>query len=61
MSESIYNLVPQEYIAPAKQPIFRSKFDPDASFAGSTFGKEDFEPDFEHFHFTADANQFKFP
>jgi hypothetical protein len=38
MSESIYNLVQEEYVPPPKEPMFRSKFDPDAIYPGSTFG-----------------------
>jgi len=38
MSESIYNLVPQEYVAPVKEPMYRSKHDPLTPLSGSTFG-----------------------
>jgi len=38
MSESIYNLVPREYEAPTKEPMFQSKHNPDATYPGSTFG-----------------------
>lgn len=36
--ESIYNLVPQEYVAPVKPPMYRSMHDPSTPLAGSTFG-----------------------
>jgi hypothetical protein len=36
--ESIYNLVPREYVAQPKQPMFRSKHDPNTVYPGSTFG-----------------------
>jgi hypothetical protein len=38
MSESIYNLVPREYIAPEKPPMYRSHHNPDGPLTGSTFG-----------------------
>lgn len=44
MSENIYNLVPREYVAPVKEPMHRSSFDPKASLSGSTFGKSNPEP-----------------
>jgi hypothetical protein len=39
MNESIYNLIPPEYKAPVKEPIHRSKHDPQAPLTGSTFGE----------------------
>jgi len=36
--ESIYNLVPREYVAPLKLPMHRSKHDPSHGVTGSTFG-----------------------
>lgn len=38
MNESIYNLVPREYVAPQKQPMHRSTHDPQQNLSGSTFG-----------------------
>lgn len=38
MSESIYNLVPREYIVPEKKPFHRSNRNHAASLTGSTFG-----------------------
>jgi hypothetical protein len=38
MSESIYNLVPREYVAPEKKPMHRSTHDPQQNLSGSTFG-----------------------
>jgi hypothetical protein len=38
MSESIYNLIPREYVAPVKEPMHRSKHDPQGALTGSTFG-----------------------
>jgi hypothetical protein len=38
MSESIYSLVPEEYVAPEKPPMYRSKHDPSGPLTGSTFG-----------------------
>ena len=38
MSESIYNLVPEEYVALKKPPMYRSRHDPAAPVSGSTFG-----------------------
>ena len=38
MSESIYNLVPTPYVEPAKPPMYRSKYDPQAPLTSSTFG-----------------------
>eukprot|EP01041_Mallomonas_annulata_P005333 gene5333-10662_t len=38
MSESIYNLVPREYAAPVKEPMYRSKHNPNEPLTGSTFG-----------------------
>mmetsp|Transcript_23503 Transcript_23503/g.23712 ORF Transcript_23503/g.23712 Transcript_23503/m.23712 type:complete len:262 (+) Transcript_23503:79-864(+) len=37
-SESIYHLVPREYVAPVKEPMHRSKHDPNTPLTGSTFG-----------------------
>lgn len=36
--ESIYNLVPREYIEPPKPPMHRSHHDPNQNLTGSTFG-----------------------
>lgn len=44
MNESIYNLVPREYMAPEKQPMYRSKHDPGAPLTGSTFGNSPYPP-----------------
>lgn len=38
MDESIYNLVPREYVAPAKQAMHKSHHDPHQVLTGSTFG-----------------------
>ena len=38
MEESIYNIVPKEFVPPAKEPIYRSKFPPNIPPTGSTFG-----------------------
>jgi hypothetical protein len=38
MSESIYNLVPEQYTEPVKAPMYRSKYDPKAPLTSSTFG-----------------------
>jgi len=38
MNESIYNLVPREYVAPQKQAMHRSTHDPQQNLSGSTFG-----------------------
>mmetsp|Transcript_12940 Transcript_12940/g.19467 ORF Transcript_12940/g.19467 Transcript_12940/m.19467 type:complete len:255 (+) Transcript_12940:91-855(+) len=38
MSESIYNLVPREYVEPPKPPMHRSQHDPASNLTGSTFG-----------------------
>jgi len=38
MSETIYNLVPREYIPPEKRPYPKSTHDPKAGVVGSTFG-----------------------
>ena len=38
MNESIYNLVPREYVAPEKKPMHRSTHDPKQNLSGSTFG-----------------------
>ena len=37
-NESIYNLVPKEYVTPAKPPMYHSKFNPKSNPTGSTFG-----------------------
>ena len=49
MSESIYNLVPREYVAPSKPPMHRSIHDPNLPVTGSTFGKfpNTAKPDFQ--------------
>jgi len=36
--ESIYNLVPEQFVEPPKPPMYRSKHDPAAPVTGSTFG-----------------------
>jgi hypothetical protein len=36
--ESIYNLVPREYVEPPKAPMHRSHHDPSQNLTGSTFG-----------------------
>lgn len=36
--ESIYNLVPEQYVEQAKPPMYRSRHDPTAPVTGSTFG-----------------------
>ena len=36
--ESIYNLVPREYVAPEKEAMYRSMHDPALALTGSTFG-----------------------
>jgi len=38
MEESIYNLIPKEYVPPAKQPLYRSKYSHQIPPTGSTFG-----------------------
>lgn len=38
MNESIYNLVPREYVAAERQAMHKSSFDPKAQLTGSTFG-----------------------
>lgn len=38
MDESIYNIVPKEFVPPPKQPIYRSKYPPQIPPTGSTFG-----------------------
>lgn len=35
--ESIYNLIPKEYVAPPKEPIYRSKYPAQLPPTGSTF------------------------
>jgi hypothetical protein len=37
MEESIFNLIPKEYIAPEKAPIYKSKYPKDTRPTGSTF------------------------
>lgn len=37
MEESIYNIVPKEFIPPPKEPIYRSKYPPNIPPTGSTF------------------------
>jgi len=36
--ESIYNLIPKEYIQPPKEALHRSKYDPNIPPTASTFG-----------------------
>lgn len=38
MEESIYNIVPREFVPPPKQPIYRSKYPPNIPPTGSIFG-----------------------
>jgi len=38
MEESIYNLIPKEYVPPQKAPLHKSKYDPAIPPTGSTFG-----------------------
>lgn len=38
MNESIYNLVPREYVPAERQTMHKSSFDPKAQLTGSTFG-----------------------
>ena len=38
MEESIYNLIPKEYVPPPKQPLYRSKYSHQIPPTGSTFG-----------------------
>ena len=38
MNETIYNLVPEVVVERPKPPMYRSKHDPKAPLAGSTFG-----------------------
>jgi len=38
MEESIYNLIPKEYIPPQKQALYKSKYDPTIPPTGTTFG-----------------------
>jgi hypothetical protein len=37
MEESIYNLIPKEYVPPQKQPLYKSKYNPAIPPTGSTF------------------------
>lgn len=37
-TESIFNLIPKEVVAPVKEPMYHSKYDPLAPTVGSTFG-----------------------
>ena len=39
MDESIYNLVPVEYVVPTKPPMHRSTKKPEVTVQNSTFGK----------------------
>jgi len=36
--ESIYNLIPKEYVQPPKEPLYRSKYNPNIPPSSSTFG-----------------------
>lgn len=36
--ESIYNLIPKEYVPPPKQPLYKSKYSPNIPPTASTFG-----------------------
>lgn len=36
--ESIYNLIPKEYVQPPKEPLYKSKYDPNIPPTSSTFG-----------------------
>ena len=38
MSESIYNIIPKEYVPPPKEPRYKSKYPPNIPPTGSTFG-----------------------
>lgn len=38
MEESIYNIIPKEYVPPPKEPLYKSKFPPNIKPTGSTFG-----------------------
>jgi hypothetical protein len=38
-SENILNLVQKDYVPPLKEPMYKSNFNPEKSFPGSTFGK----------------------
>lgn len=38
MNETIYNLVPREYVIPEKPPMHKSKHNPQQNLTGSTFG-----------------------
>ena len=37
MEESIYNLVPKEFVPPAKEALYKSKYPPNIPPTGSTF------------------------
>lgn len=37
MAESIYNIIPKEYVPPPKQPLHKSKYPPGIKPTGSTF------------------------
>jgi hypothetical protein len=37
MEESIYNIIPKEYVPPAKESLYKSKFPPGIRPTGSTF------------------------
>ena len=38
--ESIYNLIPKEYVQPPKESLYKSKFSPTIPPTGSTFGHQ---------------------
>lgn len=37
MEESIYNIIPREFVPPPKQPIYKSKYPPNIPPTGTTF------------------------
>jgi len=37
MEESIYNIIPKEYVPPAKEALYKSKYPPNIPPTGSTF------------------------
>lgn len=37
MEESIYNIIPKEYLPPAKEALYKSKYPPNIPPTGSTF------------------------
>jgi hypothetical protein len=52
MNESIYNLIPEPYIPPPKQPLYRSKFDtapPTTKRPAATFGQPHTDVDAKNF------------